>query len=170
MIHDAGSICRSIARERPSAAGRREGGEQQQQQQGKDYNRLSISDTVKCYPRYDDAPNATVIQTSELSATFKGLRPSTDYAIQVRAKTTRGWGEYTPLVFKKTPHAMGLGKRERHSDTFRNPPSRIFNVSIYADYVGENDNMQVRIIAGAIVAVVVLLVIIIIMTVLILRR
>lgn len=131
---------------------------------------VPISDTVRCYPRYDDATNATVIQTSELSATFKGLKPSTDYAIQVRAKTTRGWGEYTPVVFKKTPHAMGLGKRERHSDTFRDPPSRIFNVSIYADYVGENDNMQVRIIAGAIVAVVVLLVIIIIMTVLILRR
>ncbi|XP_025271314.1 ephrin type-A receptor 4-B isoform X20 [Camponotus floridanus] len=101
---------------------------------------------VRCYPRYDDATNATVIQTSELSATFKGLKPSTDYAIQVRAKTTRGWGEYTPVVFKKTPHAMGL------------------------DYVGEDDNMQVRIIAGAVVAVVVLLVIIIIMTVLILRR
>ncbi|XP_039306875.1 ephrin type-A receptor 4 isoform X14 [Solenopsis invicta] len=101
---------------------------------------------VRCYPRYDDATNATVIQTSELSATFKGLKPSTDYAIQVRAKTTRGWGEYTPVIFKKTPHAMGL------------------------DYVGEDDNMQVRIIAGAIVAVVVLLVIIIIMTVLILRR
>ncbi|XP_050466576.1 ephrin type-A receptor 4-B isoform X5 [Cataglyphis hispanica] len=100
---------------------------------------------VRCYPRYDDATNATVIQTSELSATFKGLKASTDYAIQVRAKTTRGWGEYTPVVFKKTPHAMGL------------------------DYVGEDDNMQVRIIAGAIVAVVVLLVIIIIMTVLILR-
>ncbi|KZC08637.1 Ephrin type-A receptor 4-A, partial [Dufourea novaeangliae] len=101
---------------------------------------------VRCYPRYDDATNATVIQTSDLSATFKGLKPSTDYAIQVRAKTTRGWGEYTPVVYKKTPHAMGL------------------------DYVGEDDNMQVRIIAGAIVAVVVLLVIIIIMTVLILRR
>lgn len=66
---------------------------------------------MRCYPRYDDATNATVIQTSELSATFKGLKASTDYAIQVRAKTTRGWGEYTPVVFKKTPHAMGLGKR-----------------------------------------------------------
>lgn len=65
--------------------------------------------SVRCYPRYDDATNATVIQTSELSATFKGLKPSTDYAIQVRAKTTRGWGEYTPVVYKKTPHAMGLG-------------------------------------------------------------
>lgn len=37
-------------------------------------------------------------------------------------------------------------------------------------YVGDDDNMQVRIIAGATVAVVVLLVIIIIMTVLFLRR
>lgn len=79
---------------------------------------VSISGTVRCYPRYDDATNATVIQTSELSATFKGLKPSTDYAIQVRAKTTRGWGEYTPVIFKKTPHAMGLGKRvQRHLDS-----------------------------------------------------
>ncbi|XP_044591145.1 ephrin type-B receptor 1-B isoform X14 [Cotesia glomerata] len=100
---------------------------------------------VKVYPRFDDAINATIVQTHDLSATFKGLRPATDYAIQVRAKTTRGWGEYTPVIYKKTNHAMGL------------------------DYVGDDDNMQVRIIAGAIVAVVVLLVIIIIMTVLFLR-
>lgn len=81
---------------------------------------LSISDllSVRCYPRYDDATNATVIQTSELSATFKGLKPSTDYAIQVRAKTTRGWGEYTPVVYKKTPHAMGLGRRYK---SLKNP-------------------------------------------------
>ena len=39
----------------------------------------------------------------------------------------------------------------------------------FSAYVGEDDNMQVRIIAGATVAVVVLLVIIIIMTVLFLR-
>ena len=65
---------------------------------------------VRGHPRFDDATNATVMQTSDLSATFKGLKPGTDYAIQVRAKTTRGWGEYTPVVYKKTPHAMGLGK------------------------------------------------------------
>ncbi|XP_043470150.1 ephrin type-A receptor 4-A isoform X4 [Leptopilina heterotoma] len=100
---------------------------------------------VRCYPHTNDASNATVIETSDLSATIKGLKPGTEYAFQVRAKTTRGWGEYTPVVYKKTPHAMGL------------------------DYVGDEDNMQVRIIAGAIVAVVVLLVIIIIMTVLFLR-
>lgn len=76
-------------------------------------DRAKDSFSVRCYPRYDDATNATVIQTSELSATFKGLKPSTDYAIQVRAKTTRGWGEYTPVVFKKTPHAMGLGDYRR---------------------------------------------------------
>ncbi|XP_058808971.1 ephrin type-B receptor 1-B isoform X2 [Phymastichus coffea] len=101
---------------------------------------------VRCYARTDDPSNATVMQTSELSATFKNLKPMTEYAVQVRAKTTRGWGEYTPVLYKKTSHAIGL------------------------DYVGEDDNMQVRIIAGAIVAVVVLLVIIIVMTVLFLRR
>lgn len=132
---------------------------------------------MRCYPRYDDATNATVIQTSELSATFKGLKPSTDYAIQVRAKTTRGWGEYTPVVYKKTPHAMGLGMGMRLVDLiveenciFSTLPSQSKTLFTSPDYVGEDDNMQVRIIAGAIVAVVVLLVIIIIMTVLILRR
>jgi len=39
-----------------------------------------------------------------------------------------------------------------------------------AAYVGDDDNVQVRIIAGATVAVVILLVIIIIMTVVFLRR
>ncbi|KAK0073590.1 hypothetical protein PV325_009509, partial [Microctonus aethiopoides] len=73
---------------------------------------------VRGYPRFDDATNATVLQTHDLSATFKGLKPATDYAIQVRAKTTRGWGEYTPVIYKKTAHAMGL------------------------DYVGDDDNMQ----------------------------
>ncbi|KAK0175327.1 hypothetical protein PV327_009084 [Microctonus hyperodae] len=63
---------------------------------------------VRGYPRFDDATNATVLQTHDLSATFKGLKPATDYAIQVRAKTTRGWGEYTPVIYKKTAHAMGL--------------------------------------------------------------
>lgn len=128
---------------------------------------------MRCYPRYDDATNATVIQTSELSATFKGLKPSTDYAIQVRAKTTRGWGEYTPVVFKKTPPVMGLGKQvsgvriSQFSLRYLVPS----NVSVlHADYVGADDNLRVRIIAGAVVAVVVLLVIIIIMAVLFLRR
>ncbi|KAJ8679399.1 hypothetical protein QAD02_015186 [Eretmocerus hayati] len=100
---------------------------------------------ARCFPRYEDTTNATVIQTSDLSATFEDLKPGTDYAIQVRAKTTRGWGEYTPIIYKRTPHTMGL------------------------DYVPDEENMQVRIIAGAIVAVVVLLMIIIVMTVLFLR-
>jgi len=64
---------------------------------------------------------------------------------------------------------MGLGKSVQICIS-RHLFCTIFNMSVYADYVGEDDNMQVRIIAGAIVAVVVLLVIIIIMTVLILRR
>ncbi|XP_066597615.1 ephrin type-B receptor 1-B isoform X6 [Prorops nasuta] len=137
---------------------------------GGDIGDLVESYEVRCYPRFDDASNATVVQTSDLSATFKGLKPATDYAIQVRAKTTRGWGEYTPVVFKKTPHAMGLGTLFLY--LFNVPTSKPLYVTSNhpnIDYVGEDDNMQVRIIAGAIVAVVVLLVIIIIMTVLILR-
>ena len=31
---------------------------------------------------------------------FKDLRPRTDYGFQVRAKTMRGWGEYSPVIFK----------------------------------------------------------------------
>lgn len=124
---------------------------------------------VRCYPHSGDATNATVIQTSDLSASIKGLKPGTEYALQVRAKTTRGWGEYTPVVYKKTPHAMGLGNFSENHDE-RIAYTTIFNKQLFPDYVGDEDNMQVRIIAGAIVAVVVLLVIIIIMTVLFLRR
>lgn len=60
-----------------------------------------------------------MLQTHDLSATFKALKPGTDYAIQVRAKTTRGWGEYTPVIYKKTAQAMGLGMFLKNYDEIR---------------------------------------------------
>lgn len=101
---------------------------------------------VRCYSRLEDPTNATIFQTNNRSITIKNLRPGVDYAIQVRAKTTRGWGEYSRVLHRKT--------------------ASINNISVNPglDYVGEDDSVQVRIIAGAIVAVVVLLVIIIITT------
>lgn len=47
---------------------------------------------------------------------------------------------------------------------------RRFVFFFIAAYIGDEDNMEVRIIAGATVAVVVVLVVVIIMTVLFLRR
>ncbi|XP_026275487.2 ephrin type-A receptor 4-A isoform X4 [Frankliniella occidentalis] len=98
---------------------------------------------VRCHPRNSDN-NATSQLTKENHVTITGLRQRTEYGFAVRAKTTHGWGDFSPTIFKTTGQVLA--------------------------YVGDDDNMQVRIIAGATVAVVVLLVIIIIMTVLFLRR
>lgn len=99
---------------------------------------------VRCFSRQDDS-NATSKLTAEPRVTFSNLKQRTEYGFQVRAKTTHGWGEFSPTIFKTTGQVLGTA------------------------YIGDEDNMQVRIIAGATVAVVVLLVIIIIMTVLFLR-
>ncbi|XP_075223132.1 eph receptor tyrosine kinase [Lycorma delicatula] len=99
---------------------------------------------IRCFTRQDDS-NATSKLTVEQKATFTGLRQRTEYGFQVRAKTTHGWGEFSPPIYKTTGQVLGTA------------------------YIGDEDNMQVRIIAGATVAVVVLLVIIIIMTVVFLR-
>ncbi|XP_039300621.1 ephrin type-B receptor 1-B isoform X3 [Nilaparvata lugens] len=101
---------------------------------------------IRCFTRLEDSSNASSKLTVEQKATFGGLRPRTEYGFQVRAKTTHGWGEFSPTTFKTTAQqALGTA------------------------YIGDEDNMQVRIIAGATVAVVVLLVVIIIMTVVFLR-
>ncbi|GAB6031351.1 hypothetical protein CHUAL_009137 [Chamberlinius hualienensis] len=88
--------------------------------------------------------NATVMLTKKEEILFSSLKQRTEYGFQVRAKTTHGWGEFSPPTYKMTGQIMA--------------------------YVEEGDNEQVRIIAGATVAVVVLLVIIILITVLIIRR
>ncbi|XP_069702936.1 ephrin type-B receptor 2 isoform X1 [Periplaneta americana] len=100
---------------------------------------------VRCFSRHDDG-NASSILTKEQQATFTGLRQRTEYGFQVRAKTTHGWGEFSPTIFKTTGQVLGTA------------------------YVGDDDNMQVRIIATVIVVVVMFLVVIIIVAVLFFRR
>lgn len=101
---------------------------------------------VRWFPKQDiKGTNFSTMLSSDLQITIAGLHQQTDYGIQVRAKTQRGWGEYSPVLFGRTGQVLGPA------------------------YIGDEDNMQVRIIAGAMVAVVILLVVIIIMTVLYLR-
>ncbi|KAG8264512.1 hypothetical protein J6590_008451 [Homalodisca vitripennis] len=99
---------------------------------------------VRYFSRHDEI-NATSKMTKVNQIVINSLRQRTEYGFQVRAKTTHGWGDFSQTVFKTTGQVLGTA------------------------YIGDEDNMQVRIIAGATVAVVVLLVIIIIMTVLFLR-
>ncbi|XP_050422840.1 ephrin type-B receptor 1-B isoform X9 [Adelges cooleyi] len=99
---------------------------------------------VRFYPRGEEG-NANNKLTADKHVVFGSLRPKTDYGFQVRAKTAHGWGEYSPTIYKTTGQLLGSA------------------------YIGDEDNMEVRIIAGATVAVVVVLVVVIIMTVLFLR-
>lgn len=62
----------------------------------------AINLQVKCFIRGDDSTNATSKLTSSQHVVFNQLRPRTDYGFQVRAKTMRGWGEYSPVIFKTT--------------------------------------------------------------------
>ncbi|XP_066905254.1 ephrin type-A receptor 4 isoform X5 [Halyomorpha halys] len=101
---------------------------------------------VRCFSKQDkEDMNATSKLTKEPKATVTALKQRTEYVFQVRAKTNHGWGEFSQPVTKTTGQVLGT------------------------PYIVDEDNMQVRIIAGATVAVVVLLVIIIIMTVFFLR-
>lgn len=168
---------------------------------------------IKFYPRGDES-NASNKLTADRHAVFTSLRPKTDYGFQVRAKTSHGWGEYSPTIFKTTGQLQpGSGKNTQQQvqrkngikdDTgkiiidllltvcnrkrygyrriifkeFKNPTMAFvikmarftFFVFLISAYIGDEDNMEVRIIAGATVAVVVVLVVVIIMTVLFLRR
>lgn len=64
---------------------------------------------VKFYPRGDES-NVSNKLTAERHVVFTGLRPRTDYGFQVRAKTARGWGEYSPTIYKTTGQLLGSGK------------------------------------------------------------
>nr|XP_018902671.1 PREDICTED: ephrin type-B receptor 1-B isoform X4 [Bemisia tabaci] len=101
---------------------------------------------VRCFTRNNDS-NGTIEVTKSQEMTFTGLKPRTEYGFQVRAKTTNGWGEFSPVIFKTTPGQI-----------------------ISPAYIGDEDSMQVRVIAGVTVVVVVLIVIVIIITVVFLRR
>lgn len=47
--------------------------------------------------------------TTELIAVITGLHQRTEYGIQVRAKTQRGWGAYSPVIFKTTGQVLNTG-------------------------------------------------------------
>lgn len=65
---------------------------------------------VRCSPRGEiDNQNATSILTSDLSATITGLQQRTEYGLQVRAKTQRGWSAYSNPIFKTTGQVLNTG-------------------------------------------------------------
>ncbi|XP_044741715.1 ephrin type-B receptor 1-B isoform X2 [Chrysoperla carnea] len=118
---------------------------------------------VRCFPRnYElDQTNSTITSfTKDLQLTFSGLKQRTEYGIQVRAKTSRGAGEFTPVIYKTTGQMLGTVYDSHHPD-------------IHRDVNSEHDDgasLDARLIAGgATVAVVTLLVVIIIMAVMFLR-
>ncbi|CAB3360957.1 Hypothetical predicted protein [Cloeon dipterum] len=81
--------------------------------------------------------------------TFKlltNLRQKTEYGFQVRTKTKSGWGELSPPIYKTTGQVL-------------NP----------AFVVEEEDNVQMRIVAGAVVGTVVVVVLVIVLVVLFFR-
>ena len=51
--------------------------------------------------------NASSLLTKKEESTFTALKPRTDYGFQVRAKTTHGWGDFSPPVFKMTGQVLG---------------------------------------------------------------
>jgi Eph receptor B1 len=66
---------------------------------------------VRWFPRSDiDYSNSTSLLTTELSTTISGLQQRTEYGLQVRAKTQRGWGAYSPVIFKTTGQVLNTGK------------------------------------------------------------
>ncbi|XP_064459535.1 ephrin type-B receptor 2-like isoform X3 [Ornithodoros turicata] len=101
---------------------------------------------VRYFPR-KWAKNETLLQSVKVQLTIVGLRPRTEYGFQVRVKTTRGFGEYSDPVFLTTGQYT-------HSPAL----------------VGDEDKVQVRIIAGATVAGVLLVIIFIVMVILYIKR
>lgn len=89
--------------------------------------------------------NASTMLINRPESAFSSLRQQTVYGFQVRAKTTHGWGEFSSPVYKTTG-------------------------AVLAAYEHTEENMQVRIIAGAVVAGVILVAMIAVATVLYLRR
>ncbi|XP_040355496.1 ephrin type-B receptor 2 isoform X2 [Ixodes scapularis] len=101
---------------------------------------------VRFFPR-KWAKNETVLQSHKLQLAVTGLRSRSEYGFQVRVKTTRGFGEYSDTVYLTTGQYT-------HSPAL----------------VGDEDKVQVRIIAGATVAVVILVIIVIVMIILYIKR
>ncbi|XP_063925314.1 ephrin type-B receptor 1-B isoform X3 [Zophobas morio] len=101
---------------------------------------------VRWFPRSDmEYSNSSSLLTTDLSATITGLQQRTEYGLQVRAKTQRGWGAYSPVIFKTTGQVLNTA------------------------YVGDEEGIRLQLVAGSIVVVVVVLVVIIVFTVMFLR-
>lgn len=97
---------------------------------------------VRWFQRNDiDYSNSTSLLTTDLSATITNLQQRTEYGLQVRAKTQRGWGAYSPVIFKTTGQVLNTA------------------------YVGEEEGFRLQLVAGGIVAIVVILVAVIVLTV-----
>ncbi|XP_044261180.1 ephrin type-B receptor 1-B isoform X3 [Tribolium madens] len=126
----------TLAWDAPSAAG-----------DGNDIeNDLVETYEVRWFPRSDmDYSNASSLLTTDLFATITGLQQRTEYGLQVRAKTQRGWGAYSPVIFKTTGQVLNTA------------------------YVGDDEGIRLQLVAGSIVVVVVVLVVIIVFTVMFLR-
>ncbi|RWS29960.1 ephrin type-A receptor 4-like protein, partial [Leptotrombidium deliense] len=88
--------------------------------------------------------NSLIVKCNKEEATLTNLKPKTEYGFQVRSKTNNLWSK---PMFRTTGHLVGS-----------------------TAYVGDDDSVQVRIIAGVSVAIVILVIVIIVMIVLYLRR
>ncbi|GBP96597.1 Ephrin type-A receptor 4-A [Eumeta japonica] len=102
---------------------------------------------VKYFPKdnLDKNTNATTKVTKESQATIIGLKRDTEYGFRVRAKTKRGWGEFSSILYARTGSVLETS------------------------FVGEEEGAQVPLVAGIMVTVVVISVAAIIVTVLFLR-
>ncbi|CAH1992586.1 unnamed protein product [Acanthoscelides obtectus] len=100
---------------------------------------------VRWFKRNDIDYSNNSLLTSDLSATITGLQQRTEYGVQVRAKTQRGWGAYSPVIFKTTGQVLNTA------------------------YIGDEEGLRLQLVAGGIVAVVVILVAVIVLTVVFLR-
>ncbi|CAH1117657.1 unnamed protein product [Phaedon cochleariae] len=100
---------------------------------------------VRWFQRNDIDYSNNSLLTTDLSAVITGLQQKTEYGLQVRAKTQRGWGAYSPVIFKITGQVMNTA------------------------YIEDEEGIRLQLVAGGIVAVVVILVAVIVLTVLFLR-
>ncbi|KAL9873518.1 ephrin type-B receptor 1-B isoform X3 [Glossina fuscipes] len=98
---------------------------------------------VRWFPKPEfDAINKTALNTKETKAHIENLLEDTEYGFQVRYKTLNGYGTYSNIVYAHTQQSIR---------------------SVY------EDSVQMRIVAGATVAVVIILVLVIVVTVWFLR-
>lgn len=87
---------------------------------------------VKWFPKIEfDSINKSSLSTKESRAHIENLIENTEYGFQVRSKTTNGWGTFSNIIYSQTHQSVS---------------------PVY------DDSMQMRVVAGATVAVVFILV------------